>query len=319
MLISPSNLDALYIAFSKNFETAYMTEPQPLTDSVGSRIPSTTRDQRYPFVQSISGAMRKWDSGERQIQNVVVDGFVVTNSKWENTLSIERTDIEDDQYGVYTSMLIPNLARHAKLLPDQQIAAQINAGNSTLCFDGQNFFSASHPVDPSGLTSGTYSNALTATPLSGTGLAAAQAALMSILGPDGLPMGNYGDTILVPPSLKYAADILANSTFFPEAKNGSAGVFGAVGNPMKGQYNVVCSPWLTDSGNPSTAVWYLLDCRYANMRPFFWQEREAPQLIAMMDPANPSVFFQDKYYMGARARGAAAGALPFKAIRVSGA
>lgn len=319
MLITPSNLDALFISFSQTFAEAYMSEPQPLLASVGSKMPSSTRDQRYPFVQAISGAMRKWEGGERQIQNVVVDGFVVTNSKWENTLAIERTDIEDDQYGVYSSMLIPNLARHAKLLPDQQIAAQINAGNSTLGFDGVNFFSTSHPVDPSGQTAGTYSNALTGKPLNGTNLAIAQATLMNILGPDGLPMGNYGDTILVPPSLKYTAEVLASATFYPEVKNGVNAAFGAQSNPNQGQYKVVVSPWLTDSGDPTTAVWYLLDCRYASMRPFFWQEREAPQLVSLVDPANPAVFFQDRYYMGARSRGAAANSLPFKAIRVSGA
>ncbi len=318
MLITASNLDALFIGFSQQFQDAYMQEPQPLLASVGTTIPSSTRDARYPIVQSISGAMREW-LGERQAQNVVVDGFVVTNKKWENTLDIQRTDIEDDQYGVYSSMLIPNLARHAKLLPDQQIAAQINAGTTTLCYDGQYFFSGAHPIDPSGQTTGTQSNALTGKPLSGTTLAIAQATMMGFTGPDGLPMGNYGDTILVPPSLKYTADVLANSTFFPEVKNGNTAVFGAQGNPWKGQYNVVCSPWLTDSGDPATAVWYLLDCRQPNMRPFFWQQREAPQLVSLVDPANPVVFFQDIYVMGARARGAASNSLYFKAVRVSGA
>ena len=319
MLITPSNLDALFISFSAGFDQAYMSEPQPLLDSVGTLIPSNTRDQRYPVVQAISGAMRKWDSGERNILNLVVDGFVVTNSKWENTLSIDRTDIEDDQYGIYSSMTIPNLARHAKLLPDQQIAAQINAGNSTLGYDGVNFFASTHPVDPSGATSGTWSNTKTGVPLNGTTLAQAQAVLMNIPGPDGLPMGNYGDTILVPPSLKYVADVLANSTFFPEIKNGVSAAFGSQANPYKGAYNVVCSPWLTDSGDPATAVWYLLDCRYRNLRPFFWQNRESAQLVQLIDPANPAVFFQDKFYMGARARGAASNALPFKAVRMSGA
>jgi phage major head subunit gpT-like protein len=293
-----------------------MTEPTPLTDAVGFRVPSNTRDQRYPFVQSLSGAMRKWDGGERYFNNVVVDGFVVTNAKWENSLAIERTDIEDDQYGVYSSMLIPNLARHAKLLSDQKIADQINAGNSTLCYDGQNFFATGHPVDPSVTGGATQSNSITGAAFSGTALAKAQATMMGFLGPDGLPMGNYGDTILVPPSLKYQADIIANSTFFPEVKNGSSNaVFGSTANPWKGQYNVVCSPWLTDTGDPSTAIWYLLDCRYPNMRPFFWQSREEAQLVSLTDPANTAVFFQDKFYMGARSRGAASNALWFKACR----
>jgi phage major head subunit gpT-like protein len=128
-------------------------------------------------------------------------------------------------------------------------------------------------------------------------------------------MGCYGDTILVPPSLKYQADIIANSTFFPEVKNGSNAVFASTANPWKGQYNVVTSPYLSDTGDPTTAIWYLLDCRYKEQRPFFWQDREAPQLISIVDPANPIVFLQDRYVMGARARGAASNALWFRAIR----
>lgn len=319
MLITASNLDALFIQFSQQFAEAYMSEPTPLLSAIGSTIPSSTRDQRYPFVQAISGAMREW-KGERQAQNVVVDGFTVTNKKWENTLAIQRTDIEDDQYGVYSSMLIPNLARHAKLLPDQEIAAAI-AANAT-GFDGKAFFATDHPIDPSdatktALVSGltTQSNIVTSNPLSATALAAAQARMMAFAGPDGLPMGCYGDTILVPPSLKYVADALANATFFPSAQNGAASIFGAQTNMFQGQYKVVTSPWIADTGNPATAVWYLLDCRYANMRPFFWQQRETPQLIQMIDPANPVVFMQDVFLMGARARGAAAASLWFKACK----
>jgi phage major head subunit gpT-like protein len=317
MLINASNLDALFIAFSKNFEDAYMTEAAPLLEKIGTKIPSNTRDQRYPFVQAISGAMREW-TGERKSQNIVVDGFVVTNKKWENTLDIERTDLEDDQYGVYSSMLIPNLARHAKLLADVQIAAAIT-GNA-VGFDGKAFFATDHPVDPSGQTSGTaQSNDLTATPLNATNLAVVQAKMMSYVGPDNIPMGSYGDTILCPPSLKYVADTLANAAFYPEAKNAQSGVFGAQSNVFQGAFKVVATPYLPDTGNPATAVWYLLDCRSASMRPFFWQERMAAQLVPLVDPSNPVVFFQDKFYMGARARGAAAASLWFKAIQVSGA
>jgi phage major head subunit gpT-like protein len=288
-----------------------------LLESIGSRIASNTRDQRYPIVQSISGAMRKWQ-GSRQGQNVVVDGFVVTNSVWENTLEILRTDVEDDQYGVYSDMLIPNLARHARLLADQQIAAAISA-NAT-GYDGKAFFATDHPVDPSGQTSGTaMSNSKTGLPLNSTNLATIQALMMNYVGPDGLPMGCYGDTLLVPPSLKYAADILANSTFFPDGKNAVSGTFGAQSNVFQGQYKVVASPWIADSGDPTTAVWYLLDCRDMRGRPFFWQEREAPQLVSKISPTDDNVFFDDKYVMGVRARGAAASALWFKAVKVSGA
>lgn len=316
MVINPTTLDALFISFSKQFADAYMTEAQPLTDAVGMRIPSNTRDQRYPIVQSITGAMRQW-TGERQVQNIVNQGFVVTNAKWENTLAIERTDLEDDQYGVYSSMLIPNLARHAKLLPDLQIAGIFN--NNPTGYDGVSLFNASHPIDPSGANPGTQSNSLTATPLSATGLQTAYQNMLAFKGPDNIAMGSLGTTLLVPPSLAYTAWTLANGAFYPEAKNNVSGVFGSQSNIWQGQFNVVVSPYLTDSGSPTTAVWYLLDTRSATQRCALWQEREASQLVSMVDPSNPSVFFEDRFYMGVRARGAAAAGLWFKGIKVSGA
>lgn len=316
MIISPANLDALFISFNKNFADAYMTSPAPLLSEIGSTIASNTRDQRYPFMQTISGAMRQW-VGERQIQNVVVDGFVVTNLKWEDTVGIDRVDIEDDQYGVYSDMIIPNLARNAKLLPDQQIASIIAA--NPIGYDGVAFFNASHPIDPSGARAGVQSNTFTGKPLNATNVNLVQAAMMSFLGPDGIPMGSYGNTLLVPPSLKYTADTLANAAYFPDVKNGASGVYGTGTNIFKGQFNVVCSPYLTDSGDPATAVWYLLDTRDPKLRPFLWQEHTAPQLISLVDPSNSAVFFQDKFYFGVRSRGAAAPSLWFRACKVSGA
>jgi phage major head subunit gpT-like protein len=316
MVINASNLDALFITFSKQFADAYMTEAQPLVDSVGARVASNTRDQRYPIVQSISGAMRQW-TGERQVNNIVNDGLVVTNLKWENTLAIERTDLEDDQYGVYSSMLIPNLARHARLLPELEVAKIFNT-NPT-CYDGVSLFSASHPKDPSGATPGTQSNTLSTKPINGTNLAIAMQTMMSFVGPDNIPMGSYGNTLLVPPSCAYVAWTLANGAFYPEAKNAVGATFGAQDNIWKGQFNVVVSPYLTDTGDPTTAVWYLLDTRSPTIRPVFWQERSPAQLVSMVDPSNPSVFFEDRFYMGARMRGAASAGIWFKALKISGA
>jgi phage major head subunit gpT-like protein len=314
MVINQSNLDALFQSFSTMFADVYMGTPAPLVEKVGIKVPSNTRDQRYPFMQTISGAFRQW-TGPRQINNVAIDGFVVTNAKWEDTLSIERTDLEDDQYGVYATMLIPNLARNARVLPDQQIAAIFNS-NPT-CFDGRTLFATNHYQDPQAKT-GSQSNSLSTKPLNATNLAIVQAALMTLKGPDGIPLGSYGTTLFVPPSLQFAALTLANAAFYPETKNGVSAAFGSQSNVWQGQYNVVVSEYLTDSGDPTTAVWYLLDTRN-NLRCALWQEREAPQLISMVDPANPAVFFEDRYYMGGRARGAAAPGIWFKGIKASGA
>lgn len=317
MLITASNLDALFTGFNFDFKTGYMGEPQPLTDKIGGRVQSSTRDQRYPIVQAISGAMRQWTGG-RVLNNVVVAGFTVENLLWEDSLAIQKVDIEDDQYGVYSDMLIPNLARHAKLLPDIQLAALINA-NTAIGFDGKTLFATDHPVDPSGATAGTNTNSLTTKPLNGTNLAIAQATMMSWKGPDNIPMGSRGNVLLVPPSMEYVAQTLAHAVFYPEIKNGVAAAFGSQSNMFQGQYEVVVSEHLTDSGDPATAVWYLVDARMKNLRPVFWQERQAPELSALVDPNNPIVFNYDQFQMGVRMRGAAAPGLWFKILKVSGA
>jgi phage major head subunit gpT-like protein len=313
MLITQANMEVLFTSVEKRFEQAYMSTPADLTTEIAQIIPSNTLDQLYPFAQAISGAMRQW-VGERQVNNMVLDKFSVRNLLWENTIGVTRSEVADDQYGAFINMIVPNLARHAKLLSDVQIAASIAA--NPVAFDGVNFFATNHPIDPSGQTPGTYSNLLSSGyALNSTNLAKAQAAMMSFKGPDGIPMGCYGNVLLVPPSLKYTADVLANSTFFPDSKNAASGTFGSQTNVFRGQYKVVASPYIADTGDPTTATWYLLDCRDDNLRPFFWQQREAPQLVSLVDPANTSVFFLDQYFFGVRSRGASSIALPFKAIK----
>lgn len=313
MEINGSNLQALFIDIAMSFKDAMDGTPTPITDAVAATTTSKSTDTRYPFVQAIQGAMRQWQ-GERQVNNIVVDGFTVTNLKWENTLGIKREDIEDDQYGVYSDMLAPQLGRHAKLLPDQQVASIFNS--NPLCYDGKNLFNQNHYVNPQS-KSGAQSNDMGATnPLSAQTLAQANAMLRKLVGPDNIALGNYGSVLFVPPSLEYVADTLANSTFYPDIKNGASAVFGSTANPWKGRYTVVSSEWLTDSDDPTTAVWYLVDAR-SLIRPVLWQSRIVPQLVQMVDPSNPVVFNSDEFQMGTRARGAAAAGFWFKAIRAN--
>lgn len=314
MEINGSNLQALFIDIAMAFKDAMDGTPTPIVDAVAATTTSKSTDTRYPFVQAIQGAMRQW-TGARQVNNVVVDGFTVTNLKWENTLGIKREDIEDDQYGVYSDMLAPQLGRHAKLLPDQQVASIFNS--NPICYDGKNLFNQNHYINPQSKT-GAQSNDLgtASMALNGTTLALANAALRKLVGPDNIALGSYGSVLFVPPSLEYVADTLANSTFYPEIKNGVSAAFGSQGNVFKGRYTVVCSEWLTDTGDPSTAAWYLVDAR-STIRPVLWQSRVAPQLVQLVDPSNPVVFQQDEFQMGTRARGAAAAGFWFKAIRAN--
>lgn len=313
MNITSSNLQALFTDINVAFKSAMLSTPQELTPKVAQTMTSKSRDSRYPVLQTLMAGMRVWN-GPREINNIVVDSIVITNAKFENTLSIKREDVEDDQYDAYADMAAPLLGRNAKLLPDLQVASVLNS-NPT-CFDGKTLFNQNHYVNAQSQT-GAQSNDLgTSKPLNGTNLALAQAALRNLQAADGVSFGSYGNVIVVPPSLEYTATTLANSTFYPEIKNGVSAAFGAQANPWKGAFEVVVSPFLTDSGDPTTAVWYLLDCQ-STVRPVIWQERIPAQLVQLVDPSNPIVFQLDEFQMGTRFRGAASPAFWFKGVRAN--
>ena len=80
-------------------------------------------------------------------------------------MSVPRTDIEDDQVGLFRPM-VTQAGQSAAELADDLVFGLIKTGKSTLCYDGQNFFDDDHPlyenVDGTGSQS-TQSNITTGT------------------------------------------------------------------------------------------------------------------------------------------------------------
>jgi len=68
-------------------------------------------------------------------------------------VSIDRNDIEDDTYGVYEP-IIEQLGWDTKVHPDmllfQMIKNSVTSPTTVIGYDGQPFFSATHPVGPQG-------------------------------------------------------------------------------------------------------------------------------------------------------------------------
>ena len=83
--------------------------------------------------------------GERQIQKMQAQGMSIENKTYESTVSIPRTDIEDDQVGLFRPM-VQQAGQSAAELPDDLVFGLLKAGKTTLCYDGQNFFDTDHPV-----------------------------------------------------------------------------------------------------------------------------------------------------------------------------
>jgi phage major head subunit gpT-like protein len=73
--------------------------------------------------------------------------YAITNKKYEATLEVRRADIEDDNLGIYRT-LSASMAFEVERFFNQSVADLMADGFNGLCYDGQPFFDAEHPVYP---------------------------------------------------------------------------------------------------------------------------------------------------------------------------
>lgn len=143
MDITAASLAALSTAFNTAFNTS-LTGGETTYGRIAMTVNSTTRTQSYPKLSEIPG-MREW-IGDRVINRFKIDGFQITNRKFENTIAVPVDDIADDQVGMY-STLVSDFGQTAAELPDDLVWDKLAEGFSTEHYDGQFFFDTDHPVE----------------------------------------------------------------------------------------------------------------------------------------------------------------------------
>ena len=141
-LVTNALIQALMVGFKKLFQDAQEATPSHW-DKVATRVPSTTKSNTYGWLGQFP-EMREW-IGDRVLKSIKEFGYSIINKDWESTVDVKRTDIEDDEVGVYTP-LFQEAGRAAKVKPDQLVFKALKDGRATLCYDGQNFFDTDHPV-----------------------------------------------------------------------------------------------------------------------------------------------------------------------------
>lgn len=142
MLINRAALAAATTGFKTLFNTAFSAAPSDW-DKVAMLVPSAARQETYAWLGTTT-RFREW-IGDRVVQNLGTHDFTIKNKTFENTVAVQREDIEDDAIGVY-SPLFQSLGADARTHPDELVFALLKAGTSTLCYDGQYFFDTDHPV-----------------------------------------------------------------------------------------------------------------------------------------------------------------------------
>ncbi len=142
MQVTRGNLNTLFVAFNAAFRQGLGQAPSQY-QRIATVVPSTTKSNEYGWLGKIPG-MRKW-VGDRVVHSISDHGYTIRNEPFELTVAVDRDDIDDDNIGIYTPMML-NLGESVAAQPDELVFSLLKNGTNTACYDGQNFFDTDHPV-----------------------------------------------------------------------------------------------------------------------------------------------------------------------------
>jgi phage major head subunit gpT-like protein len=304
MLLTQANLDALRVTLEMGFEEGY-TSAEPWSKDLFMSIPSSTKSNTYGWLAQ-QFKLREW-IGPRVAQNLSEHSHSITNRSFEGTVEVDRDDIEDDNLGMYQSVLIPQLGEAVKQHPDELLEEVLT--NNPVGWDGKALFANDHPTfAPVGSTQ-TYDN-LHALALTEANLATVLTTGSSIVGENGRPLQVRYTHMYVCPALEFTAkQILASQFAAALAGTGGAGVV-QVENPLANVVQLRVVP----SFAGSTTRWEVYDLS-KRVKPFIYQKRRAPQFVSRDNPQDPKVFDVRKFTYGVDLRDAMGYSLPFLAAR----
>ena len=285
MLVNKQSINAAFVALKTLFNNAFQAAPSAW-EQIAMKVPSSTGSNLYAWLSAFP-RMKRW-VGDKHVKNLKAYAYSVENEDWEATVEVDRNHIKDDQMGIYAPQA--QMAGHsAKQLPDEIVFELVNEAFDTRCYDGQYFFDTDHPV-----AGKSVSNRGT-TPLSASSAAAAKAsygagrtAMRKFKDEDGRPLNVRPNVLLVGPALEDEARALLTNDRLEDGK----------ANPYKGTAELV-----VDARIESDTAWFLLDTSMP-VRPFIYQEREAPEFVQQTDPNADDVFNRKKFKFGAEARAA---------------
>ncbi|MGD8501486.1 MAG: Mu-like prophage major head subunit gpT family protein [Phycisphaerales bacterium] len=142
MIRNTANLSALFTSYKGNFSRGF-GRATPKWPSLATQIPSSTAQNLYGFLGQWP-QLREW-IGDLHIKDLKANDYTLINKKFESTVSVNEDQIDDDTYGVFAPMF-DDMGYASAMHPDSLVFAALAAGATGLCYDGQAFFDASHPV-----------------------------------------------------------------------------------------------------------------------------------------------------------------------------
>ena len=297
MVINRSNMDTLFQTFMTKFseaQKAVMTRITPkalVLEEIAIIMVVSGAATVHAWLEQIPG-MKEW-IGDRQINNLKIGKVTVTNRNFEDTISVSRNDIEDDQYGMFAP-LIGMMGQNAELLwPELAIGAL--TANGTWA-DGNPFFCAKRVLGVSTIT-----NAVT-TAISKAAVEAGLTAMQSFTLFSGKPAQVTPRFLVVGPSLEGTANAICEAEMVNDGNNVSVSNV----SPAK-SLSVRVDPRLIGA---HAGKWFIVGTK-AGLMPVCVQKRKLATLTRMDRDTDDNVFNGNTYLYGTDCRGEAFLTLPF--------
>lgn len=154
-------VDRVYSEWNKTLMDPNLPETPTFWQSLAVEVPAASRSTLYTWF--INQCLpREW-KGKRHYNDIAhLLSWRVFNKIYELSYQYDAIETDDDVDGIVQNavMAAMNDRMKWKQWEDYQVALALEAGNTSLCYDGQNYFDDAHPIDPIGITSGTYDNDL---------------------------------------------------------------------------------------------------------------------------------------------------------------
>lgn len=117
MDINANTLRGIYTALSTAYNVRF-DAIAALYNTVAMTVPSTTAMNEYPRMDDLPG-FREW-IGDRLVHDLSAQTYIVRNREFEKTISIKRSQIEDDQIGIFTPVA-GQMGQDAAQFPDSLV------------------------------------------------------------------------------------------------------------------------------------------------------------------------------------------------------
>lgn len=252
-----------------------------------TEIQSNKAEENYGWLGS-TPQLQEWKD-ERAPKGLLEQGFTLKNKDYEASIGVNRNALDDDQYGQIKAR-VQMMGTEAKKGYDIFAAACVEAGHTSVCYDGQNFFDTDHSEGLSGTQSNYSASGLA---LSSTNAKTIVTAMRDFKNDQGVLAGVNPTHVMVPTGLEFTAKELFDPTFVNVTTDPAKA-------SIKGLLKVIVNPYLSNSGGAS-AAYYVLDLSQG-IRPFIFQNRKALTFDALDKSTDYANFMSKTIYYGVDAR-----------------